>query len=164
MKERILNKIDVVGNCWIWNGAKKGVGIKSYGSMTVGSRSDGTRKTISAHRFSYEVFIGKIPDGMCVCHTCDTPSCVNPDHLFLGTKKDNSNDRDLKGRNKTPNLSGEMHPNAILNWDIVFKVRSIAKKRGDATMLAKLYGVDRKTISDVINKKTWVKQLLDGDL
>lgn len=155
MKNRILSKIDIVGSCWIWNGAKKGVGIKSYGSMTVGSRTDGTRRTVSAHRFSYEAFVGDIPDGLCVCHTCDTPSCVNPEHLFLGTKQDNTDDREMKGRNKIPSLTGELHPNAILDWNSVIKIRSMVVKRGDITMLAREYGVDRKTMSDVINNKTW---------
>lgn len=55
---------------------------------------------MSAHRFSYQQFKGKIPDGMIVCHSCDTPACVNPEHLWVGTYQDNSDDCHKKGRNR----------------------------------------------------------------
>lgn len=155
MKQRILSRVDIVGECWIWNGAKKGSGLKSYGHLTVGSRTDGSRKTVSAHRFSYEAFIGGIPDGYYVCHTCDTPSCVNPSHLFIGTHQDNVNDRELKGRNTVPALSGDRHPFALLSWESVDYIRSLKINRGDITMLAKKYKVNRKTIADVLSGRTW---------
>ena len=155
MKQRILSRVDIVGECWIWNGAKKGSGLKSYGHLTVGSRTDGSRKTVSAHRFSYEVFIGEIPDGHCVCHTCDTPSCVNPSHLFIGTIQDNVNDREFKGRNTIPALSGEGHPFSLLNWDAVNYIRSVKINRGDISMLARKYKVNRKTVADVLSGRTW---------
>lgn len=78
--------------CWRWIGAHMRNG---YGHM--GSRG----KTYSAHRLSYELNVGPIPNGMCVLHRCDVRDCVNPEHLWLGTKSDNTRDMDKKGRRGT---------------------------------------------------------------
>jgi hypothetical protein len=87
--------------CWIWLGATKGnTDITQYGNMTIGSSIDGSRKTIAAHRASYIAYNGDIPNGLWVLHQCDIPCCVNPDHLSLGTRQDNVDDREAKGRNK----------------------------------------------------------------
>jgi len=82
--------------CWIFAGARL---PKGYGKIGVGSRGEGW---MLAHRASYECFVGPVPEGMCVLHRCDNPSCVNPDHLFLGTKSDNTQDCIKKGRHFTP--------------------------------------------------------------
>lgn len=102
-EQRIENKrtIDTVTGCWVWNGSilTQDVG-KHYGRFRVGSRSDNSRGFITAHRYSYLVYKGEIPKGMLVCHTCDNPKCFNPDHLFIGTHKDNTQDMIKKGRHR----------------------------------------------------------------
>ena len=151
--------IDFKTGCWNWAGTMKGKSkLKRYGSLTIGSRSDGSRRQVSAHRYSYEVFVGFIPEGMFVCHKCDNPSCVNPDHLFTGTRQDNIDDREVKGRNKPRDFGKhEQHPNAILSWKDVKAIRSKYNKiRGEIQALADQYKVDRKTVSDIVNMKTWI--------
>lgn len=83
--------VDEKTGCWLWT-SKKGVPLNTYGSIRVDT------VPMPAHRFSYDHFNGAIPDGMLVCHKCDTPPCVNPDHLFLGSYRDNAIDKVKKGR------------------------------------------------------------------
>ena len=88
--DRFLDRVQKQeSGCWVWTGANNGLG---YGVMRLGL------KQVYAHRFSYEQFVSPIPDGLCICHKCDNPRCVNPDHLFLGTQKDNMQDCSRKGR------------------------------------------------------------------
>lgn len=90
MIARIKSNMDVVGECWIWRGAKDRDG---YGRIRVGGR-----KVKRVHRASWEAANNGNANGMLVCHHCDTPSCVNPKHLYLGTVLDNNRDKMAKGR------------------------------------------------------------------
>ena len=121
---RSLSVCDGETGCWNWTGAVRSE-KRPYGRLIIGSRSDGSRKSIGAHQLSYITFRGEIPDGLCVCHHCDNPRCVNPDHLFLGSKKENADDRDRKGRNvPAPVYRGSAAPWAKLTEAQVAEIRA----------------------------------------
>lgn len=92
---RFMAKVDKTKTCWLWTGSKV---AKGYGKIrTTSNKYDAPE---CAHRVAYKLFIGDIPYGYLVCHKCDNPSCVNPNHLFLGTYTDNVHDMISKGRRK----------------------------------------------------------------
>lgn len=139
--------------CWGWKGAiLKG----GYGQM----RTDG--RCFSSHRVAYELYNGNIPDDMWVLHKCDRPVCCNPRHLFLGTAKDNSNDRDLKNRGArkkgiipiAPKL-GSKHPNAVLNEDKVREIKSMLVAGKTGASIARLFNVTKENIYAINKGKAW---------
>lgn len=100
--ERFWKKVKKSEGCWEWLAV---VSSRGYGTFSL------NYKSVSAHRYSYQLHFGEIPDGLLVCHTCDNPRCVNPDHLFLGTSLDNNHDMIKKGRSKPPkHLDKIKHP------------------------------------------------------
>lgn len=130
--------------CWLWNAFINPAG---YGHFS--TNLSGRWKNERAHRASYELFIGPIPDGMCVCHACDTPACVNPDHLFLGTRGDNNTDRGRKGRGR---------PGKKLTPEVVrFIRRNYGPKGKDGysqEQLARLLGIGQTAVSFVLRGLT----------
>lgn len=91
--DRIEKRLDRRGECWLWYGDKND---KGYAQLRM--RDGGGRTWLNLRRYVWETTHGPIPDGMLVCHSCDTPSCLNPEHLWLGTHQDNMNDSKAKGR------------------------------------------------------------------
>ncbi len=127
--------------CWLWGGAVSGNG---YGRFWYDSKNS------MAYRVSYLINKGPIPKGLFVCHHCDQPSCVNPDHLFLGTHKDNMNDRDSKGRNGYQ--KGEVNGNSKLKEAQIIEIRNSSLSH---TELGIMYGVAPEHIAGIRKGKTW---------
>ena len=123
---------------------------RGYGQFKVGG------KAVGAHRFSYELNIGPT-DGMCVCHSCDNPACVNPAHLWLGTKSDNNQDMYAKGRGDK--ALGMANASAKLTDDDVRKIRGDLRKYSD---IAEDYGVTPLTIGNIRRGVYW-KHIEDAD-
>lgn len=147
--ERFWNKVDKSGDCWKWTA---GLFSNGYGAFKL----DG--KLRKAHRVSYEMHHGPIPEGLLVLHKCDNPKCVNPDHLFLGTHKTNAEDRQNKGRGTCGihgnQVKGENHYGAKLTVPQVKKIRSL---EGKMTMekIANIYGVSRHNVWAIIRRRKW---------
>lgn len=143
-RERFENKIfHSPDGCWYWTGY---VNPRGYGVIKIG------RKAMLAHRFGYLLHKGEIPNGLFACHRCDNPTCVNPDHIFLGTNQDNINDMKMKGRSQD-NL-GHKNPRAKLNEEQVLIIRSISHLHSPKS-LALMFDVSRACIYDVLNRKRW---------
>jgi hypothetical protein len=142
-KNRFYSKVTIPqteDGCMIWNLAKNRQG---YGVMV-----HEVSKTMLAHRYSYELFVGEIPDGMCVLHKCDNPLCVRPDHLFLGSHSDNMQDMFSKGRGNTFN-------NVKLDMNKVKDIRKRLENKESRASIAKSYNVCVKTITDIKLNKSW---------
>jgi HNH endonuclease len=135
--------------CMLWKGAlasKKG--LNGYGKIRL---AGGKQK--AAHRFSYEIHKGSIPNGIYVLHKCDTPRCVAPDHLFLGTHSDNMRDREIKKRNNIP--EGENNYLAAFKNEEVIKIRTLQKQGVAIRKLARIYKVSQQTIQNIVRRKTY---------
>lgn len=133
--------------CILWTGY---ILENGYGQVWVGSADKGM---ISAHRAAWILAHGEIPDGMCVLHKCDVRSCVNVEHLFLGTKKSNSADMVSKNRQS----KGEFRYNSKLKEVDVIEARERFQKYGSAEKrrFAKEKGVSRATVDDAVSMRTW---------
>lgn len=129
--------------CWEWNGCRSD---RNYGVL--GYR----RKQYRAHRVSYEIHVGSIPDGQVVRHTCDNPPCVNPEHLELGTHADNQADKVRRRREARGSRAGR----AKLSDDQVLEVRRMWDHGlADQSRLAGLFGVNQTAISAIVLRKSW---------
>jgi hypothetical protein len=131
--------------CWEWqHGTRRG-----YGAFSI----DG--KNRAAHRVSYMIYNGEIPEGLYVCHTCDNKSCVNPQHLFVGTAQENMEDASKKKRMRTNRQFGETNLMSKLTRQQISEIRKGYKNGTKQVTLADLYGVGQWQISKIINHVQW---------
>jgi hypothetical protein len=139
--ESFRAKTSKTDGCWLWTGATTPFG---HGVIRVEGKNQ------YAHRYSWELHNGFIPDGLNICHKCDIPPCVNPDHLFLGTQKNNIDDMYVKNRASI----GILHGQAILTEEQVLEIR---RMQGIITQreLAAAYGVTRAAISGIHTRRLW---------
>lgn len=128
--------------CWIWKG---GLSPKGYGKF-----ADSEFKTVRAHRYSYELNVGEIKKGLNVLHRCDNPSCVRPDHLFLGTQKENMEDMFKKGRK----VLGEVHKMSKTTKNDVLKTRELSEVK-TLSELAEMFGLGTSQVHRIIKKQCW---------
>ena len=134
--------------CLEWTAARDSTG---YGSFKL----DGEK--VNAHRVAWRLAYGPVPAGLDVCHHCDNRLCVEPNHLFVGTRAENVADAVKKGRHSTTagSLRGTRNPKARLNEVAVRVIRHFHAKGVSQRKLARLHGVDHKTISFIVHRKTW---------
>jgi hypothetical protein len=145
--DRLMAKVEKSqgDGCWIWTGGKTSRG---YGSISVNNVN------FRVHRVAYELFVGKIPEGMVVMHTCDVPVCVRPDHLLIGTDADNVRDMDAKGRRGI--TKGESVFGAKLTEAKVLEIRKLYAAGGVShRKLAEQFGVNTTAIGLIVTRKTW---------
>lgn len=143
--ESQIARTDRSSGCWIWQGTISRTG---YGQMRLRDEA-----TLLAHRLSYEFHVGPIPAGMCVLHRCDNRRCINPDHLFLGTKGDNNRDRSSKGRSYRQ--TGAAHYSSKLTDDDVLEMRELRRKGVSLSELSKRFGIVQSRVSTICNRKAW---------
>lgn len=130
-------------SCHLWT---KNVDGGGYGKLHVGDREE------KAHRFIWTYLNGPIPNNLHVLHKCDTPACCNPDHLFLGTPKDNSDDKVRKGRASGGGKAGVFNNANKLTEDQVIAIR--ADKR-NSVKTSRDFGVSARTVDAIRNRETW---------
>ena len=155
LKERFWSKVIFGEGCWEWAGFLFTCG---YG----GIRDDDAKQSPRyAHRVSWQLHFGAIPDGLQICHKCDNPKCVRPDHLFLGTQADNNWDCATKGRQpgSRGKMRGENHPRAKLTWEIARAIR--ANTTDPNIVLARRYNIDPSIITRIKNGRMW-KEPVNG--
>lgn len=162
VEQRFWDKVDKSGACWTWTAARS---YQGYG--LIGVRRAGVKMMDRAHRVSWEMHFGPIPDGLFVCHHCDNPPCVRPDHLFLGTAVSNGRDMQRKGRGrggvsgenncsvKYPKV-GERNGRAKLTAADVAAIRA-RYATGTETLrsLAAEFGIHNGTIGRIVKGERW---------
>lgn len=143
IENRFWARVRKSDDCWEWT---SGFDHFGYGRMHVKG------SVVDVHRLSWALANGPIPEGMCICHKCDNPPCVNPSHLFLGTDADNIHDRDAKGRTQR----GMRRTSAKLSdGDVIEIRRAYADGEGNQHELGRSFNVTQQTIWSVVHRVTW---------
>lgn len=134
--------------CWLWKGCTCGSGHK-YGSAYF------ERKLTKAHRIAWEITHGPIPKGLLACHHCDTPLCVNPSHLFIGTNQDNQDDMERKGRRRYGVTLGEDNPLTKITKAQAAEVRRLSKLGVFQKDISSITGVTKTNVGAIVQRRTW---------
>ena len=144
MEARFLSKVDKNGDngCWLWTANSI---YSGYGMFKIGQQNQ------LAHRVSYELYVCKIPEGLCVLHSCDNRACVNPEHLSVGTHEQNMKERNERGRQAKGKDSGR----AKLTEQDVREIRILGVFGFSFTELGRMYGVHHGPISSILRNKHW---------
>lgn len=161
LASRFWNKVDKSGECWIWTACRNPHG---YGKFALSI--DGKWRLRDAHRVAWELANDSIPDGICVCHKCDNPSCVNPSHLFLGTQAENLADMKAKKRGTLGDKStalrmpeklprGAENVSTRLTPDQVRAIREQRTQGASQNEIARRFGISQSTVRQIVNRKTW---------
>lgn len=156
LKERFWKYVDKFGNngCWEWRGS---LDSKGYGKiLDEGGAKNG--KLLAAHRVSYLIHYGDITNGLYVCHKCDNRKCVNPEHLFLGTAKDNS--QDMIAKNRLPKRNGETCNSKLTRSQVTEIKKLLAGKLETISDIANKYNVGYNVIWDISANNTWKNVVL----
>lgn len=140
-KELFEKKINKTDGCWEWKAAKDKDG---YGFFSV------DREIRYAHRIAYMLYVGEITNGLHVCHKCDNPSCVNPDHLFLSTHRGNMEDRKNKGRYQSQ--KGELNNSAKITKQISDAIKSMKLSQ---RKIARLFGISKSQVGNIKRGNNW---------
>lgn len=139
LSQRFFKRVNKTDGCWIWSGVKFSNG---YGRFCL----SGKQRHYLAHRYSYEIHNGPIPEGLCVLHRCDVRNCVNPKHLWIGTQKDNAQDMVVKGR-------AYVGSRKLFKEDVI-KIRTLAEHNTQQA-LANLFNVSASNIGMILRNITW---------
>lgn len=153
---RFWASVNRTDSCWLWDGPIDGRG---YGRFN--ARRNGKTKVIRASRLSYAMAHGEFDPELFVCHHCDTPLCIRPDHLFLGTHHDNMQDMIRKNRAATSGRTriGEKNPRAKLTWSIVREIRhALDVQSMTEDQIVATYGIARSTVFDLAHNRRWPKE------
>lgn len=150
-EEKFWEKVNKTEYCWEWTGC---LFPNGYGCLM--RYDDDKQYPMLAHRVSWENHFSEIPEGLVVCHKCDNRKCVNPDHLFLGTQKENIQDMIQKNRRVITPSIGSKNGSAKLSEEQVKEIREkFIPRKVTVKMLAEEYGVSAATIEAIVLRKTW---------
>jgi hypothetical protein len=153
LPERFTSKIEVDNNsgCWNWTACKD-----DHGYGRINTRSSGKYVYWKAHRYAWTMVNGEIPKGMIILHKCDNPPCVNPDHLRIGTYKDNSQDMVQKGRGKIVHYRGEKHSRARFTNEQVREMRRLYEHEGlSQSEIGRRYNAAPAVARRIVKYETW---------
>jgi hypothetical protein len=165
LKERLLKKKKIKKSCWEWQGF---IMPNGYGRMSFKGKDQ------YVHRLSFAAFIGEIPKGKIICHSCDNRKCINPKHLWIGTFKENTQDACTKGKMKgfsrkvhseesknkmrkphNINRKGEKHPNAILDENKVKEIRNLFSQGLTRKEISEIFKITKNCVKDVVLRRSW---------